>query len=105
MTPGDEGRVKAVPPLSPRQRAIAQMLSKGMTARAIAKKFGIAERTLKYHCRRASEKIPGDGRPSFKMIAWYRHAPKSFFFHAMHDEECKKTKQWARNVLREAMMS
>lgn len=103
-TTDDDGRVKCHPPLSPRQRAIAAMLSEGMSGLAIAKRLGVSETTIKYHCQRASERLPGDDRPLFKMIAWYRHAPKTFFVHALHDDECKKTEQWARNVLREAMM-
>jgi DNA-binding NarL/FixJ family response regulator len=54
--------------LTPRQAEIAQLVAKGFSAKAIARRKGIAVQTVHNHIQAAAARVPGDGTPRFKLI-------------------------------------
>jgi len=65
----------SVPGLSERQKAIAELVSGGLTYRSIAERVGITERTVKYHMAEILDKCGLETRE--QLIAWlaYHGAP------------------------------
>jgi len=57
-----------VPGLSERQKTIAELVSEGLTYRAIAERTGITERTVKYHMAEILDKCGLETRE--QLIAW-----------------------------------
>lgn len=58
----------SVPGLSERQKTIAELVSEGLTYRAIAERTGITERTVKYHMAEILDKCGLETRE--QLIAW-----------------------------------
>lgn len=57
--------------LTPRQQEVAGLVAKGMTARQIADRLGIAEQTVKIHIQDAAEQLPGETAPRHKLTLWF----------------------------------
>lgn len=53
--------------LTPREREIAGLLSRGMLHKHVARELGITLWTVKHHAKAAAAKLPGPGRPSVKI--------------------------------------
>lgn len=56
--------------LTPRQRQIAELVAQGMTNKAISQHTGLALPTVKEYVSTAASRLPGDGRPRFKLIVF-----------------------------------
>lgn len=56
--------------LTSRQAEIARLVARGLSNRAIARETGLALDTVKAHVSEAAARIPGDGRPRYRLILW-----------------------------------
>lgn len=65
-------RVPLARPLTERQLLVAACLGEGYTTRHTAALLACTERTIRFHVRRAAEKIPGDLPPMIRLVVWYR---------------------------------
>jgi DNA-binding NarL/FixJ family response regulator len=64
--------------LTPRQREVAGLVARGMSAPAIANTIGISAETVKVHIREAADRLAGDSRPRQKLTLWFFHlSPES----------------------------
>lgn len=53
--------------LTPRQQEVARLVAKGMSAKRIARHLAISTDTVAVHIREAASRLPGDGRPRWKL--------------------------------------
>lgn len=53
--------------LTPRQRAVAELVAAGRTSKAIAGELGLSVDTVKAHVVAAASRIPGDGSPRHRL--------------------------------------
>lgn len=67
-------RVPLRRPLTRQQLVIAALLNERYTLQEIGGMLRIARRTVRYHVEQAAGKIPGDGDPGERLVAWYRGA-------------------------------
>ena len=56
--------------LTPRQRDVAELVARGLSNKAIARETGLAISTVKEYIGAAASRLPGDGRPRFKLIVF-----------------------------------
>lgn len=54
--------------LSPTERRVCQLVADGKLHKQVARELGISIRTVHTHVARASNKLPGDGPPTRKII-------------------------------------
>lgn len=60
--------------LTPRQREIAGLVAQDMSAREIAKRTGISERTVEVHIQQAAKRIGGESAPQYRprrLLVWF----------------------------------
>lgn len=57
--------------LTPRQKEVAQLVAKGMSAREISGKIGATVGTVEQHIKQAAQRIPGDTAPRHKLTLWF----------------------------------
>lgn len=57
--------------LSPRERAICEMIAEGKLHKHIASELGISVNTVATHVYRASGKLPGNGLPTRKITKFF----------------------------------
>lgn len=57
--------------LTPRQSEIAVLVAKGLSDKAIARATGLSRRTVEDHVSEAASRLPGNGRPRFKLICFF----------------------------------
>lgn len=67
-------RVALRRPLTRNQFVVAALLAEMYSQKEIAAVTGIMERTVRWHIRRAADRIPGDLPPTERVRAWYRGA-------------------------------
>ena len=58
-------------PLTPRERAVAELVAKGMPNKVIASELGITERTVDAHLAHAAMRLGGDGTPRYRVTVWF----------------------------------
>jgi FixJ family two-component response regulator len=61
--------------LTPRQMQVAEMVAQGKSNKAIARELGVSLLTVKAHIGDAACRIPGDGRPRYKLIVFVLNPP------------------------------
>ena len=60
--------------LSPRQHEVAALVAEGKSNKAIARSLGITHGTVRQYLVRIAKRLPGDGPPRWRIMAWYiRH--------------------------------
>lgn len=57
--------------LTPQEARVAELLARGMTAKAIAKELGCSTKTVRNHITNASRRIEGPATPRMKLALWY----------------------------------
>lgn len=57
--------------LTPREKEVACLLSKGLLHKQVARELGITSGTVGVHAKAAASKLPGDGRPSVKIARYF----------------------------------
>ena len=60
--------------LTPRQREIAGLVAQDMSAREIAKRTGISERTVEVHIQQAAKRIESRSAPPYRprrLLVWF----------------------------------
>ena len=62
----------ALDSLSPKERAVAELVADGWSHKRVAGELGLAVRTVGVYVWNAAQKLPGNGRPSVK-IARFSH--------------------------------
>ena len=65
--------------LSRAQLGIAALLSARITYGEIARRLGCSHGQVRWQIEEAAQRIPGDLRPSARLIAWYRGADRAVF--------------------------
>lgn len=60
--------------LTPRQRQVAELVAKGKSAKRIAREVGISVSTVRDHIQSAASRLPGPGRPRFKLVVFVLNA-------------------------------
>lgn len=68
-------RVPLKRPLTRNQLVVVALIADMYSQKEIAALTGIMERTVRFHIRRAADRIPGDLPPTERVRAWYRGAP------------------------------
>ena len=56
--------------LTPRQAQVAAMVARGYSAKKIAREVGVSVYTVRDHIRAAADRLPGDGRPRYKLTVF-----------------------------------
>lgn len=56
--------------LTDRQFEVAQRVAEGKSAKRIARELDVSVGTVRAHIRDAAERIPGDGRPRWKLLVF-----------------------------------
>jgi DNA-binding NarL/FixJ family response regulator len=56
--------------LTPQQRTVAELVARGYSNKKIAREVGISPETVRDHIRGAADRIPGDGRPRYKLLVF-----------------------------------
>jgi DNA-binding CsgD family transcriptional regulator len=54
--------------LTPAQQRVAELLARGLSTKAIARELDVSRRTVEQHVADAAARLPGDGRPSYKLL-------------------------------------
>jgi FixJ family two-component response regulator len=57
--------------LTRREMQVAELLTRGLTAKAIAPRLGISVRTVQAHIANAADRIPGDQPPTRRLIVFF----------------------------------
>lgn len=57
--------------LTERQRQIAELVAQDKSTKAISRETGLAVQTVHNHIWSAAQRIPGDGRPRYKILVWF----------------------------------
>jgi DNA-binding NarL/FixJ family response regulator len=61
--------------LTPRQAQVASLVAQGKSNKAIASELGVSLQTVKDHISDAACRLPGDGRPRYKLIVLMLNPP------------------------------
>jgi DNA-binding CsgD family transcriptional regulator len=64
------GAVQPLPPLTPRESEVLQLITRGLSNKEIAEALGIAERTAAFHVGNVLSKLGADGRVEAVRIAF-----------------------------------
>lgn len=56
--------------LTPRQMEVAELVAQGLSNKGIARRTGLAVRTVKEHVSEAARRIPGKGRARWKLTVF-----------------------------------
>lgn len=59
------------PTFTPREVDVIERLVEGKSSKRIAAELGIAPGAVRVHIHNAAGRLPGGGRPSFKITRWY----------------------------------
>lgn len=54
-----------------REMEVAQLVSYGMSHKAIGRRLGLTSRAVAAHCSRLAAKIEGNGNARLKVCVWY----------------------------------
>lgn len=65
------GSTSALDRLTPRELQVAERVADGKSHKRVAKELGISPETVRAHVFGAARKLPGEGRPSFKIARYY----------------------------------
>lgn len=57
--------------LTERQKQVAELVAMGLSNKAIAREMGIGLQTVKDHVSAAASRVPGPGRPRYKLIVLF----------------------------------
>ena len=57
--------------LSPRQQQVAALVAEGLSNKAIARKLELSYGTVRQYVVRIAKKLPGDGPPRWRIMAWH----------------------------------
>jgi non-specific serine/threonine protein kinase len=61
----------ATSPLSPRQREVAELISRGMSTKTMARTLRVSTRTIERHVAHGAARLPElPGRPRERLLAW-----------------------------------
>lgn len=63
--------------LTPRQRQVAQLVARGWTNKRIARETGLTLQVVKEYVSAAAARLPGDGKPRFKLLVFCLSDTKS----------------------------
>ncbi len=65
--------------LTPRQREVAELVGQMLSTKAVARELGISVRTVEVHISAAASRLPGDGAPREKLVAFFSpRGPETF---------------------------
>jgi DNA-binding CsgD family transcriptional regulator len=56
--------------LTRRQAEVARLIATGETTKGVARKLGISVSTAKIHVRDGAARLPGPGRPTYRLLKW-----------------------------------
>ena len=54
-----------------REKQVAELISHGMSHKAIGRTLGLTSRAVAAHCSRLASKIDGNGNARLKVAVWY----------------------------------